>query len=248
MSRNINVCSMKRMNLNVLLPLLLLLVSFSSCGRKYKIEGTSEVKSLDGKMLYLRTLKDGKWITVDSTEVIHGLFSMKGKVDSVMMVTLYMDNEGIMPLVLEDGRIDVTISYTQFAARGTLLNNSLYEFIDKRNSLELQLEELDRREARMILDGADADDVHRKLVEEGDSLTAAMNEYVKNFIVDNCENVLGPSVFMMMCSTLPYPVMTPPIEDIMRVAPLSFKSDPLVKDFLMKAKENTRLIKEHRGE
>ena len=30
---------------------------------------------------------------------------------------------------------------------------------------------------------------------------------------------------MMMCSTLPYPVMTPQIEDIMRTAPLSFKRE-----------------------
>ena len=68
-----------------------------------------------------------------------------------------------------------------------------------------------------------------------------MNDYVRQFIVDNFENVLGPSVFMMMCSTLPYPVMTPQIEDI-----LSFKENTLVKDFLTKAKENMQLIEEQK--
>ena len=72
-----------------------------------------------------------------------------------------------------------------------------------------------------------------------------MNTYVKQFIIDNYENVLGPSVFMMMCSTLPYPIITTEIEDIMRTAPLSFKQNQLVKDFLSKAKENKQLIEEH---
>jgi hypothetical protein len=231
---------MIRMSVNRILPLLLLLVFFTSCARKYKVEGSSSVTSLDGKMLFLKTLQNGQWVAVDSAEVIHGLFSMKGPVDSVMMVTLYMDDEGIMPLVLEDGKIEVSISNTQLAA-----NDRLYEFIEKRNALELQIEELDRKEARMVLDGANLEDVHKELAKEGETLVEEMNNYVKQFIIDNNENVLGPSVFMMMCSTLPYPVMTPQIEDIMRTAPLAFKQNQLIKEFLSKAKENMQLIEEH---
>lgn len=237
---------MIRMSVNRILPLLLLLVFFTSCARKYKIEGSSSVTSLDGKMLFLKTLKDGQWVAVDSAEVIHGLFSMKGPVDSVMMVTLYMNNEGIMPLVLEDGKIEVSISNTQLSAKGTLLNNQLYEFIDKRNSMEIQIEELDRKEARMVLDGANLEDVRRELAKEGEALVKEMNDYVKKFIIDNYENVLGPSVFMMVYSSLPYPVMTPQIEDIMRTAPQTFKNNQFVRDYLTKAKENMQLIEERR--
>ncbi len=230
---------MIRMSVNRILPFLLLLVLFTSCNRKYKIEGSSSVASLDGKMLFLKTLQDGQW-------VIHGHFRMKGRADSVMMVTLYMDHEGIMPLVLEDGKIVISISNTQLIAKGTPLNDKLYEFIDKRNSLEVKIEELERKEARMVLDGVNLDDVHGQLAKEGETLVKEMNDYVRQFIVDNFENVLGPSVFMMMCSTLPYPVMTPQIEDIMRTAPLSFKEDKLVKDYLTKAKENMQLIEEQK--
>ena len=63
-------------------------------------------------MLYLKSLRDGEWVKLDSAEVVHGLFSMKGKIDSVQMVTLYMDEESIMPIVLESGKITVTISKT----------------------------------------------------------------------------------------------------------------------------------------
>lgn len=237
---------MIRMSVNRVLPLLLLLVVFASCSRKYKIEGSSSVTSLDGKMLFLKTLQNGEWVAIDSAEVIHGLFKMDGPADSVVMVTIYMDGEGIMPLVLEKGKIEVSISNSQLLAKGTPLNDKLYEFIDKRNTMEIKIEELERKEARMVLDGANLEDVHAQLTKEGETLIKDMNEYVKQFIIDNYENVLGPSVFMMMCSALPYPVMTPQIEDIMRTAPQVFKESPLVKDFLSKAKENMQLIEERR--
>lgn len=237
---------MIRMNVNRILPLMLLLVLFASCSRKYKVEGVSSVTSLDGKMLYLKTLRDGQWIAIDSAEVVHGLFSTSGPSDSVMMVTLYMNDEAIMPLVLENGKIEVSISNSQLTTKGTPLNNALYEFIEKRNSLELKIEELEKKEARMVLDGAALDDIHEQLTQEGEALVKEMNDYIKEFISTNYENVLGPSVFMMMCSTLPYPIMTPQIEDIIRTAPQTFKSSPLVREFLDKAKENMKLIEEHR--
>ena len=189
------------MNVNKILPFLLLLPFLASCTSKYKIEGTSSVNSLDGKMLYLKSLRDGEWVKLDSAEVVHGLFSMKEKIDSVQMVTLYMDEESIG--------------------------------------------ELEQKETRMVLDGGDLDEIHGQLVVEGDSLMKAMNQYVKTFISDNYENVLGPSVFMMLCSSLPYPIMTPQIDDIIKDAPYSFKDNKLVREFLSKARENLKLIEEH---
>lgn len=231
--------------MNKLLPFLLLLPFLASCTHKYKIEGTSSVNSLDGKMLYLKSMRGEEWVKLDSAEVVHGLFSMKGKMDSVQMVTLYMDEESIMPIVLESGKITVTISNTDLKAVGTPLNTALYEFIDKRNKLEESIAELERKETTLVMEGADLDEIHEQLVVEGDSLMKASNAYVKKFISDNYENVLGPSVFMMLCSSLPYPIMTPQIDDLIKDAPYSFKSNKLVREFLTKAKENMKLIEEH---
>ena len=75
-------------------------------------------------MLYLKTMRDGEWVKLDSAEVVHGLFSMKGKVDSVQMVTLYMDDESIMPIVLESGKIKVTISNTDLKSSRNFLECS----------------------------------------------------------------------------------------------------------------------------
>lgn len=52
------------------------------------------------------------------------------------------------------------------------------------------------------------EDVHEQLAKEEETLAKEMNDYVKDFIIENYENVLGPGVFMMM-RTLPYPIMTP---------------------------------------
>ena len=235
----------KQMRVNKHLPLFLCLLVFASCSRNYKIEGSSSVSSLDGKMFFIKILQDGQWVKLDSAEVIHGLFSMKGKVDSVMMATLYMDDEAILPLVVEGGDIEVTITNTQLQVKGSPLNDALYEFIEKKNSLDLQIEELERKEARMVMEGVDLAEIHEQLMKEGEELVNEMNQYVKKFISDNYENVLGPSVFMMLCSSLPYPVMTPQIEDIMKDAPYSFKMNKMVKEFVSKAKENMKLIEEH---
>lgn len=203
------------------------------------------MNSLDGKKLYLKTVQDGELLKIDSAEVIHGLFSMKGKMDSVQMVTLYMDDESIMPIVLERGKVTVTISNMEIKAEGTPLNTALYEFIRKKNELEVSIEELEQKETRMVMDGADYEEIHRQMVSEGDSLVNEMNKYVKKFISDNYENVLGPNVFIMLCNSLPYPVMTPQIDDIIKDAPYSFKDNKMVKEYLKKAKENMKLIEEH---
>ena len=197
------------------------------------------------KIFYLKSLNVGEWVKLDSAEVVHGLFSMKGKIDSVQMVTLYMDSESIMPIVLENGKITVTISNSELKAVGTPLNAALYEFIGKRNQLEESISELEQEETRMVMDGGNLEEIHSQLMVKGDSLMNEMNQYIKKFISTNYENVLGPSVFMMLCSSLPYPVMTPQIDDIIKDAPYSFKSNKLVREFLSKAKENMKLIEEH---
>ena len=232
------------MNVNRLLPFLLLLLLLSSCGHSYKIEGTSSVSGLDGKMLYVKALKDGDWIKIDSAEIVHGLFSLKGKVDSVQMTTLYIGDESIMPMVLESGKIKVTISDTDFKVEGTPLNTNLYQFITKKNTMEDDIRDLEQKETRMVIDGADIDVIHQQLYNEADSMVNAMNQYVKTFITDNYDNVLGPNVFIMLCSSLPYPIMTPQIEDILKDAPAEFKSNKMVNEYITKARENMQLMEE----
>jgi hypothetical protein len=224
----------------------LLALMLVACTHGYRIEGTSSIGGLDGKRISLKTVQGGQWVAVDSTEMLHGCFAMKGKSDSVRLVMLYLNNEGIMPLVLENGRITVSIEPTRITAIGTPLNDALTGFIQQQNSYELRMEELERREVHQIMEGEGSyDDIHERFVRESDALTEERHEHVQAFIKANYDNVLGPGVFLMMCSTLSYPVMTPQMEAVLKTAPMSFKESPMVKEFLGKAQENMKLIEEH---
>lgn len=226
--------------------LVLLMGILGSCSSMYQITGNSNITTLDGKTLSLRTLKNGQWVEVDSAEVVHGLFSMNGKADTTTMVTLYFDNEGLMPIILENGDITVSISNQTLQAAGTPLNDALYDFIRQRNYMERQMMMLSSRQAQMILEGANPDLVHMQIEEQMDSLNRQISQYVRSFISSNYDNILGPSVFMMMCSTLPYPIITDEIKAILSGAPDSFLQQEWVQDFITKAEENMQLIEENR--
>ncbi|MDR0657571.1 MAG: DUF4369 domain-containing protein [Mediterranea sp.] len=232
--------------MNKLLPFLCLPLMLTSCGRQYKIEGLSSINRLDGKMLFVKTLRqDGGWTVVDSAEIIHGMFTMKGKVDTVLFASLFMNDDNIMPLVVENGNIKVSIAYDGVKAGGTPMNDALYGFIEKKNGFDLKIEELESKEARMMLDGVDLKEIYEEINREGEILTKASREHVKKFISDNYETILGPNVFVMLCNSLPYPVLTPQIDDILKDAPYTFKSHRLVKEFTAKARENMQLVEEH---
>ena len=182
---------------------------------------------------------------VDSAEIVHGAFFMSGEVDTVKMAALYMGSEEVMPLVIEKGNVKVTITDNLLQAKGTPLNDALYDFIQQRNEIEAKLDELERKEMRMMMEGEDLIDIHRQLNKESEALVMEMNQYIKQFISNNYENVLGPNVFMMLCSSLPYPILTPQVEAIINDAPYNFKMNYMVKNFISKAKENMQLIEEY---
>lgn len=230
--------------MNRFLLAFLLLVSLVSCTKKYKIEGMTSIPRLDGKMLFLKVLGENDMITIDSAEVIHGNFSMKGEVDSIVMAMLYIGEQHIMPIVLENGKMKILITNTEQKAEGTPLNDRLYTFINKKNILEGQLEELRRKEAKMIMNGEDPVNIQAKLIEETERLSCKMNDYIKTFIIENSDNVLGPSLFIMLCSSFSYPVMTPQLEEIVNGSSSSFKTNRLVQEYVSKAKENMKLIQE----
>ena len=88
---------------------LFFVVLCSSCSKKYKIEGMSSVSMLDGKMLFVKVREGDRLVAIDSAEVVHGVFKMKGNVDSAALALLYMDDNRIMPFVLEQGNISIQI-------------------------------------------------------------------------------------------------------------------------------------------
>ena len=82
----------------------------------------------------------------------------------------------------------------------TPLNDRLYDFVGKKTSLDDRAYELERQESRMIMDGKAPDEIQREITREREKLAAEMNALAKEFIQKNYDNVLGPGVFIMLCS------------------------------------------------
>ena len=70
----------------------------------YKVQVKSTQSIVDGKMLFVKVLKGEEMVNVDSAEVVHGMFAMKGQIDSSVIASLYMDEQSIMPFVVERGK------------------------------------------------------------------------------------------------------------------------------------------------
>ncbi len=217
------------------------LMSFVSCSDKYTIVGTQMHSVFDGKMVYLSSLFDGKETSIDSCEIIHGQFTMSGPLDSVMCVTLDM-GDFHLPMVLESGEIHVSSENQTVKVEGTELNETLYKFLAKRDSLIMILTDLPRRESQMILEGYDHDYILHTLGEAEADVRMAMDRLETKFIVDNFDNVLGVSWFMEICNEtyqrFGYANTTPQIDEIYGLAPESFKENEHVMKYMKQCEEH----------
>lgn len=223
--------------------LLMCVCVLTSCGKKYKIDGVSSVSRLDGKMLFIKVPVNGQLVNIDSAEVVHGLFRMEGKVDSTVIGSLYMDDESIMPLVIETGNININIDNAGITIKGTPLNDSFNDFVMKKNSLDDRAYDVERLESRMIMNGDDPETIRTEIEKKRSELSAEMDNLAKEFIQTNYENVLGPGVFIMLCNTLPYPIMTPVLDEIVDKAPESFKNNPMIKEYVSAARSNMEQLR-----
>ena len=218
------------------------LLAFTSCANSYDVVGTSNVSTLDGRMLYLKILRNSEFQNVDSCDVVHGQFQFEGKLDSVKMANIFMDDEPVLPLVLESGSITVKLDDTQQVVSGTPLNDKLFGFFKKYQQLQNQQRELVHKHDQAIMNGSDMSIVTRKLNAESISLSEQEDKLVTSFVTDNFDNVLGPGVFFLVTMGNQYPMLTPWIEDIMSKATDHFKNDPYVKDYYEKAQENQQIM------
>ncbi len=210
---------------------------FCSCAEQCSIAGNSTVGSLDGQMLYLRITQNGTLTCdLDSCEVVHGRFSFYNRVDSAIMAMLCMGEESLMPLVLENGTISVEVDHVGQRITGGPLNEKLYHFLQKRDQLENQKWELDRKYIKLMHEGHSIEDINQLLGPRSARLTKAAEDLETNFIIDNFDNPLASGCFMWIFSKYTMPVMTEQIKRIVNVAPSHFLNDPYVHNYLIRAK------------
>lgn len=196
-------------------------------------------------MLYLRVYRDGDLAVIDSTRIIHGKFHFTGEaLDSTVMANLFLGDESIMPVVIEDCPLSIVLDENERRVRGSVLNDSLFAFIKRKMALDAQIADLPHRESRMIFEGRDHDEILAELNQEAAQLQMQDEKLVMGFIKANMDNVLGPGVFMIVTSNLPYPILDPSLEELITLASPHFLADPYVQEFVKKARENMEKLNE----
>lgn len=214
--------------------------ALTSCSTSYHVQGSSSISSLDGSKLYLKAIKNQELKNLDSCDVVHGKFQFSGVLDTVRIASLFMDDESIMPIVLEEGEINIQIDRAKQTVTGTVLNDSLYRFIDKHNQLDNRMNELGHKQNQMILEGIDENQIMQEVQAEANEIAQEREQLMTNSIIENFDNALGPYLFEMLTSVYRYPVLTPQIEYIMSKATKKFKKDPYVNDYYTTAQENEK--------
>lgn len=231
-----------RLRIKSLFCLLAWMLFATSCLEQYSIVGNTSLPMLDGKTLYLknRTLQGIK--NIDSCEVIHGKFVFDGKIDSTCMAELYLDNVSVMPVVIENGKINVDINLLDQRVSGGSLNEKLYKFIDAKSRLDNELGNTSLDEARLMMRGVMPFEAERLCREKADKLSRSCDSLVVDFVQSNYNNVLGPEVFSRICNQYRYPIITPQIKKIVENAPKKFLNNPYVKEYLYIARKNMAII------
>ncbi|MCR4593031.1 MAG: DUF4369 domain-containing protein [Bacteroidaceae bacterium] len=227
------------------ISLILGAVTFASCSDQYLVSGSSDVEGLEGRMLYLRVFKENNMCAIDSSRVIHGRFKFRGVMDSVMMANVFLDDNSVMPVVLENGDVSVRIDESIQSATGTPLNDSLSSFIQKKSQIDARIAELPHLESQMIMNGIDHDQILLKLGQQARDLEMENDKLITRFIRSNYNNVLGPGVFMIMTSGFQYPILNPQIEEIISQAPPYFMNHPYVKEYIKAAESNMEKLRQY---
>ena len=228
--------------MNKIIYALLTLAALTSCANSYNIQGSSDVQMLDGRMLYLKVFKNSDLKNVDSCDVVHGKFQFTGTVDSTRMATLFMDDESIMPVVIERGEILIKIDNSEQKVSGTPLNDKLTAFLEEYNQLQRKMEDLGHKQSQAIMDGEDENVTNARLNEEAARIADEEDKLVTGFIEENFDNVLVPGVFFMLTAADRTPLLSPWVEALMSKATDNFKNDAYVKTYYETAKQNEAIM------
>ena len=214
-----------------------LLLLLTSCAEAYTIAGKSTIPVLDGKVLHLRaTQGESVVVDIDSCQVVHGRFSFYGDVDTVCIAQIYLGTQNMqVPIVLETG--DLFISMDNFGQRvtGGPLNDRLYRYLDQQKRLYNEWEELQTQYIHLARSGKTYDEISRKLAPKFKKNAEKSERLETRFIIDNCDNVLGPGYFQLLCEQYPLPIITEQIAEILQEASPQFRAHPYVRMYVHQA-------------
>ncbi len=158
--------------MNKIFYALITLVALTSCASSYDISGTSNVSTLRWPYALPSNL-ERTTNSRRSTPVMSYMDSSTSREQLILprMANIFMDDEPVLPLVLESGSITVKLDDTQQVVSGTPLNDKLFGFFKKYQQLQNQQRELVHKHDQAIMNGSDMQVVTAQLNAEAMQLS-----------------------------------------------------------------------------
>lgn len=72
-------------------------MALASCANTYNIQGTSNVPTLDGRMLFLKAFDGSDFKNIDSCDIVHGEFHFNGTLDSTKLSLCSWTTKALCP-------------------------------------------------------------------------------------------------------------------------------------------------------
>lgn len=223
------------------LPLTLfsILLLFTSCSEQYNIAGNSSIGDFNGQTVYLKISDNGIDANcLDSCQVVHGQFNFIGDVDSVMLAIMYLGNQRLMPVILENGMLNIEMGHYGQRVSGSPSNDRLNAFLRKCDRIANEQWELERECSRMLLNGKSHQEVNEFYDKKIKKLEKKLEKLENEFIQENYETPLGPGCFQWLFGQYAIPIMTDQIRDLIENAPPCFRNHPYVRSYIQRARDN----------
>ncbi len=180
--------------------------SFSSCnssgsaGDGYKIEG--KINGLDNGLAYLILQTDGDIETVDSTEIVEGLFEFEGKLEGPRMHFIrFGDLDQAAPVFMENAKMELVAyvdSLPMLELKGSPSHDLLMAYIDEMRTfdkqglaLQTEYQNLINSAAGGMADTAGLVVQIQGVIDQLNANVAAKSSYQKQWPLDNLDKPAG---------------------------------------------------------
>ncbi|HTX88369.1 MAG TPA: TlpA disulfide reductase family protein [Bacteroidales bacterium] len=182
-----------------ILFLVLLSAVIASCGRKageFVIKGT--VKGVDTGWIKLSTSGVEKWVTLDSTRLDKGSFTLKGTMASPEMCFIEIPSRQLeLSIFVQDAKIDVTLyadSIDQSVIKGSPAQDTYAEFKSRIEPLNKKMDSLNKAYRQYMNNG---DTMNMK---KADSIAEVLDGQKKYLVLDfaksHSHSVVSPYLVM----------------------------------------------------
>ena len=206
----------------------------------FTVEGMISVKDMNGKTCFLQKLDEetGEIVVLDSIVIKAGTFIFKGTVDTARIGMLRIndaDFRGDMPVVLEPGKINVSLSSDfVFTRSGTILNDTLQSLYDRRNLIEKKYDEIMKSVSK-------SDSISDQTVDLNAIRYERSNEsrdLLTSFIKSNINNPVGKYFGIIYFDSFDIETQ----EELLNLADAGFKSNEEIQALLTDLNEAKKMI------